>query len=303
MPRIVFMGSPEFAVPILRKLADQYQVVGLVTQPDRPAGRGRFLKSPPVKEQADELNLPILQPRKLSESEAMQQLHQWAPEIIVVAAFGQILRPDVLNMPQFGCINVHASLLPRWRGAAPIQAAILNGDEQTGITIMQMDAGVDTGPTLSQASIQMTGEETAGTLSTKLSEVGADLLINTLPLYLNGTLLPKPQDNSLATIAPMIKKNDAQLDFTQPAIDLERKVRAFNPWPGAYTFWNKQVLKVHRAHVVQTPLKPIGNRIVYQEFPAITTSKGILIIDMLQPAGKNILDGKTFLRGARSWED
>src|SRR4030042_6057917 len=138
MARIVFMGSPEFAVPVLRKLADHYQIVGVVTQPERPAGRGRVLKSPPIKLLADELNLPVVQPRKLSEPDAIRQLHQWAPDLIVVAAFGQILRPEVLDLPEFGCINVHASLLPRWRGAAPIQAAILNGDEQTGITIMRM---------------------------------------------------------------------------------------------------------------------------------------------------------------------
>src|SRR4030042_1315246 len=162
MTRIVFMGSPEFAVPVLRKLADQYQVVGVVTQPDRPAGRGRVLKSPPIKRLAVELNLPVIQPCKLSEPEAMGQLHHWAPDLIVVAAFGQILRPEVLNFPLYGCINVHASLLPRWRGAAPIHAAILYGEEQTGITIMRMDPGIDTGPTLSQASTPIAVGETAG---------------------------------------------------------------------------------------------------------------------------------------------
>jgi methionyl-tRNA formyltransferase len=174
MPRIVFMGSPEFAVPILRILTRQYPVVGVVTQPDRPAGRGRTLKSPPIKVLANEYNLPFIQPGKLSEPKAMRQLHHWSPDIIVVAAFGQILRPEVLDLPQFGCVNVHASLLPRWRGAAPIQAAIMNGDEQTGITIMQMDPGVDTGPILSQMSTSITQEDTAGTLTTKLSSSGAE---------------------------------------------------------------------------------------------------------------------------------
>src|SRR4030042_208732 len=190
MPRTVFMGSPEFAVPVLRKLADKYLVVGVVTQPDRPAGRGRVLKSPPIKQLADELNLPVIQPRKLSEPEVMGQLHQWAPDLIVVAAFGQILRPEVLNLPHFGCINVHASLLPRWRGAAPIQAAILNGDEQTGITIMVMDPGVDTGPILNQDSLPVTLEDTAGSLITKLSHLGAELLQDTLREYLSGKIHP-----------------------------------------------------------------------------------------------------------------
>jgi len=303
MPRIVFMGSPEFAVSILRKLSDKYQVVGVVTQPDRPAGRGRNLKSPPVKLLAEELMLPLIQPQKLSEPEAMQQLIQWSPDLIVVTAFGQILRSEVLDLPAYGCINVHASLLPRWRGAAPIQAAILSGDEQTGITIMRMDPGIDTGPTLNQVSIPITGEDTAGSLSTKLSELGAKLLIEILPGYLDGTLIPQPQDGTLATYATMIKKEAGLLDFTQPALDLQRKVRAFNPWPGAYTYWNDRVLKIHCAYASAVHYQQAGKRIVYQELPAITTSTGILVIDELQPAGKNMLDGKTFLRGARGWED
>jgi methionyl-tRNA formyltransferase len=302
MTSIVFMGSPEFAVPILRKLADKYQVVGVVTQPDRPSGRGRNLKSPPIKLLAEELILPVIQPPKLSEPEAIENLHHWAPDLIVVAAFGQILRTEVLSLPHFGCVNVHASLLPRWRGAAPIQAAILNGDEQTGITIMLMDPGIDTGPIISQASIPISKEDTAGTLSSKLSELGAKLLIDSLPGYLDGTLLPQPQDGSLTTFAPMLKKESGLLDFKQSSVDLERKIRAFNPWPGTYTFWKEQILKIHRAHAIQSSLEPVGKRIVYQEFPAIITSQGILVVEELQPAGKNSIPGDIFLRGARGWE-
>jgi len=218
-----------------------------------------------------------------------------------VAAFGQILRPVVLDLPRFGCINIHASLLPRWRGAAPIQAAILNGDESTGISIMLMDPGVDTGSVLSQASISITRDDTAGSLGAKLSKLGSELLMNILPGYLDGTLQPQPQDNTLATYAPMIKKEDGLLDFNQPAADLERKIRAFNPWPGAYTFWKDQVLKLHRTHVVNGPSDKAGKMIIYQALPAITTQYGILVIDELQPAGKQILQGKAFLQGARNW--
>jgi methionyl-tRNA formyltransferase len=301
--RIVFMGSPEFALPVLRKLVDMYPIVGVVTQPDRPSGRGRVLTPPPIKIFTDELHLPVIQPRRLRESAVMQQLLTWAPDLIVVAAFGQILRPEVLDLPRYGCINVHASLLPRWRGAAPIQAAILNGDKQTGITIMRMDSGIDTGPTLSQRAIPITVEENAVTLSIKLSNLGAALLLETLPDYLSGFLQAQPQDDSLATYAPMIKKEDGMLDFSQPAIVLERKIRAFNPWPGAFTFWKNQVLKIHRAHTDEMPAQTAGKLIIHQDLPAVTTKEGILVFDELQPAGKNILNGKTFLQGARNWAD
>jgi methionyl-tRNA formyltransferase len=301
MYRIVFMGSPEFALPILRSLAEQYNIVGVVTQPDRPAGRGRVLTPPPIKILAAELHLPFIQPNRLNEPDAMQQLRIWAPDLIVVAAFGQILRPDVLDLPQYGCSNVHASLLPRWRGSAPIQAAILNGDEQTGITILKMDPGVDTGPILSQRPVVIGKEDTSGTLTEKLSAIGAILLVETLPQYLNGSLIPLPQDNSLTTYAPMIKKEHGMLDFSQPAKLLERKIRAFNPWPGAFDNWNDQVLKIHHAHVIEAPFSRPGQKIIYQGCPAYTTGEGILVIDELQPAGKNKTNGKSFLQGARNW--
>jgi methionyl-tRNA formyltransferase len=295
------MGSPEFAVSVLRKLAAEYQIVGIVTQPDRPAGRGQVLTPPPIKIQADELNLPVIQPRRLSEPDALQQLHLWAPDLIVVVAFGQILKPEVLDLPKFGCINAHASLLPRWRGAASIQAAILNGDETTGITIIRMDPGVDTGPTLSQKSISITHQDTADTLSAKLSDLGADLLIETLPAYLIGKIVPIPQDGSLATYAPMIKKEDGLLNFSEPAIELDRKIRAFNPWPGTFTYWNNRILIIHRAHAIEQPSEQAGKYITYHESPAITTGYGILVIDELQLAGRNIQTGKTFLNGIRNW--
>ena len=204
--RIVFMGSPDFALPTLQALVENFQVVGVVTQPDRPAGRGRDLKAPPVKALAHKLGLPIIQPQNLKDSQALEHLKGWNPDVIVVAAFGQILRPNVLNLPPHGCINVHASLLPRWRGAAPINAAILHGDEKTGITIMKMDEGLDTGPIINKAVITIAPDETAGSLFPKLAQLGGELLVKSLPDYLNGDLVPQPQDDSHATYIKMLKR-------------------------------------------------------------------------------------------------
>jgi methionyl-tRNA formyltransferase len=301
MPRTVFMGSPEFAVPVLRGVAENHPVIGVVTQPDRPAGRGRVLTPPPIKILADELQIPVIQPRRLSEPEALEQLQQWAPELIVVAAFGQILRPVVLDIPKHGCINVHASLLPRWRGAAPIQAAILNGDDATGITIMRMDPGIDTGPILAQKSLVISQDDTAGTLTGKLAEIGAEILLQTIPAYLSGKLTPVQQDDARATYAPMIKKEQGELDFSMPSIDLDRKIRAYNPWPGAYTYWKEQLLKIHRAHSLEELSGPAGRHIIYQGSPAVYTGRGTLVLDELQLAGRNIQSGKTFLQGVRNW--
>ena len=299
--RIVFMGSPEFALPTLKALLTNYHIAGVVTQPDRPAGRGRTLKPPPIKTLANEYNLPVIQPMSLKEPEAIAQLHSWEPDLIVVAAFGQILRSPVLNLPPHGCINVHASLLPRWRGAAPIQAAILHGDKQTGVTIMRMDPGVDTGPILSQRATPITDEQTAGTLSPHLAELGAQLLIESLPVYLNGELLPQPQDESLATYAPMLKKVDGQLDFDKPAADLARLVRAYNPWPGAFTSWGAGRLKIHRAHAINSASPGAGKRVIHNEQAAFGTTQGILVLDEVQPAGKKAMPGEFFLRGVRDW--
>ena len=300
MTKVVFMGSPDFSLPTLRALAKVYDVVGVVTQPDRASGRGRELKSPPVKTLALELGIPIIQPEKLRLPEAMEQLRAWNPDLIVVAAFGQILRQDVLELPRFGCINVHASLLPRWRGAAPINAAILHGDEETGVTIMEMDVGLDTGPMLSQRSIRLTRDDTAGSVFEKLSQLGADLLIETLPDYLSGKLTPTSQPEEGMTYAPMIRKEEGQLDFTHDVYELERRVRAFNPWPGAFMNFDGTLLKIHRAHVEAGDASE-GQRLVVQNQPAIGARGGILLLDEVQPAGKKSMSGKSFLAGARNW--
>ena len=297
------MGSPEFALPSLRALAGHYRVVGVITQPDRPAGRGRVLSPPPVKTLAESLGLPVIQPLRLKEPEAMQQLRDWKPELIVVAAFGQILKPEVLELPRLGCINVHASLLPRWRGAAPIQAAILHGDDQSGVTIMRIDPGLDTGPILSQRATTITPQDTAESLGKRLAQVGANLLIETLPGYITGKIKAKPQDNNLATYAPMLDKEAGRLDFQQPAEVLARKVMAFNPWPGAFTTWQGVNVKSHLAHTRASqpaPREP-GTTIVIEGQPTFTTADGLLVLDELQPAGKKPMTGKAFLNGAKGW--
>jgi len=300
--KIVFMGSPDFALSTLRALHENYPVVGVVTQPDRAAGRGRELKPPPVKTLALELGIPVIQPEKLREPEALEQLRAWSPDAIVVAAFGQILKQDVLDLPEFGCINVHASLLPRWRGAAPINAAILHGDEETGVTIMKMDAGLDTGPILSQRSVRIQPEETAGSLFDKLSTLGADLLLDTLLKYFSGEIEPRPQPEEGITYAGMLKKKDGLLDFSQPARELERKVRAFNPWPGTYFEWDGGMLKVHRASIGIGKMQE-GKRGVYLGLPAVGTSENLLVLGKVQPAGKKPMPGKAFLAGARNWTE
>lgn len=299
--RIVFMGSPAFALPALRRLAEQYPIVGVVTQPDRPAGRGQLLTPPPVKELAISLGIPVIQPNRLRDPAAMESLAGWKPDLIVVAAFGQILRQNVLDMPAYGCINVHASLLPRWRGAAPIQAAILHGDPETGVTMMKMDAGVDSGPLLAQKAIPINPDDTAESLSARLAEVGADLLVETLPGYLEGKIVPQPQDESQATRAPLIKKEDGLLDFNRPALELERKVRAFNPWPGSFFIWQGAPFKVLRAHVNAAFSVKAGKAEIIDKLPAVGTIDGSLVLDMVQPAGKKPMTGDVFIRGARNW--
>jgi methionyl-tRNA formyltransferase len=300
--RIVFMGSPDFSVPILKSLAKYFNVVGVVTQPDRPAGRGRAVTPPPVKVTAQNFDLPVIQPRSIrKDKHAVEVIQTWKPAVIVVTAFGQILQKNLLDLPTFGCINVHASLLPRWRGVSPIQAAILNGDEITGITIMKMDEGIDTGDIISQRPIEISPDETAGSLLKKLAHIGADLLVNTLPKYLKGEITPTPQRESNAHYAAKLSKSDGELNFEMPAEYLARMVRAFDPWPGTFTYWKNQLLKIIQAHAVMEKSPGIGIVTTYEDFPAIGTGKGLLVIDEIQPSGKKTMQGDDFLRGARDW--
>jgi methionyl-tRNA formyltransferase len=298
---VVFMGSPEFALPTLRALAGHFQVRGVVTQPDRPSGRGKQVTSPVIKLEAERLGLPVIQPPKLRDPAVLEILKGWAPEVILVAAYGQILRQEVLDLPRHGCVNVHASLLPRWRGAAPIQAAILAGDAETGITIMKMDAGLDSGPILSQSAIPISSEDTAGSMSGKLSELGASLLMETLPAYLEGQISPHVQDESRVTKAPMLDRQLGEIDFTMDAEFLARKVRAYHPWPGSFTTWQGEILKIHQAHARAGDSAEPGDHLVSEGKPAFGTGAGILVLDELQPAGKRRMTGEEFLRGNRGW--
>ena len=299
--RIVFMGSPDFALPTLQTLAGHFNVVGVATQPDRPSGRGRKLSAPPVKELALQLDIDLIQPKSLKKAEAFEQLKSWAPDVIIVAAFGQILRKNVLALPPLGCVNVHASLLPRWRGAAPIHAALLAGDSESGITIMQMDAGLDTGPILRQAPIPIASDETAGSLSEKLAILGGDLLLDTLPDFLAGDITPTPQSDEISTYAPMLKREQGELDFNKSAIEIARKVRAFHPWPGTFFKMGATSFKVHKARVVAGQPATSGMLDVVEDYPAVTTRDGWVVLEQLQAPGKRTIDGKDFLRGSHHW--
>lgn len=296
MSKIVFMGTPAFALPSLTALLDSHQVVGLVTQPDRRAGRSRRLRESPVKALAREAGLPLLQPHRIREEQAMETLRSWAADLHVVAAYGQILPQALLDLPPYGTVNVHASLLPRWRGAAPIQAAIKAGDSESGATIMLLDAGLDTGPLLAKRALPLAPNETGQSLHDKLSLLGAELLVETLPRFLSGEIEPRRQDDSQATYAPRIKKEDGRIDWTCSAQSIERLVRAFTPWPGAYTFWAGAPLRIlagrHGAGVAES-----GRVIEHDENIAIGTGDGLYFPTALQAPGKRRLRVSDFANG------
>ena len=299
--KIVFMGSPVFAIPSFERLVETFNVVGVVTQPDRPAGRGKGIKPPPVKQIREKHQIECIQPLKLREPGVFDKLIRWNPDVIIVVAFGQILRQDVLELPKYGCVNVHGSLLPRWRGAAPIQAAILNGDIETGITIMKMDAGVDTGPILQQKSIKINDSDTTESLGKALSEIGAELLIDTLTEYFSGKISPIPQPEIGLTNAPMLKKEDGLLDFSKNAVELDRQVRAFYPWPGTYMMIGDERIKIISTRVINNQDFQSGERGAIDGFPVIGTLNGVLKLESVQPSGKKIMSGKFFMNGFRDW--
>lgn len=296
MANIVFMGTPDFALPALAALIDHHHLLAVVTQPDRPAGRNKQLREPPVKRLAAAAEIPIFQPQRLRQPESIDRLRQWDADVFVVAAFGQILPQTALDLPKHGSINVHASLLPRWRGAAPIQAAIRAGDAETGITIMLMDAGLDTGPMLAKRAIPITADETGQSLHDKLARLGAALLIETLPKYLSGMIQPQIQDESQASYAPSIKKEEGRIDWTQPSLAIERLVRAFNPWPGAFTTWQGRQLKIHAGRHGPGRARP-GQVIGQGGQIAIGAGAGLVYPTELQLAGKKRMSIDSFAKG------
>jgi methionyl-tRNA formyltransferase len=303
--RIVFMGTPEFAVPSLTALYNHapeqgWELVGVVTQPDRPAGRGKKLVAGPVKEQAERYGLPILQPTSFrKQPDALTALAALAPDLLVVAAYGLILPRAILALPTYGAINVHASLLPAYRGASPITAAILDGLDTTGISIMLMDQGMDTGPVLAQAKQPIRSGDTTASLSERLASQGAELLVTTLPRWLAGEVTPIPQDQlpGEPSICSLIKKDDGQIDWTQPAAFIERMTRAYAPWPSAYTTWRGEPFKIWKAAVKEGTAAP-GRVVATPEGPAVGTGAGLLVLQNVQPAGKRALDIRSFLNGA-----
>jgi len=303
MSRIVFMGTPEFAVPILDALTrTPYTIVGVYTRADQPAGRGKQLQPSPIKQLALARGLPIFQPPTLRQPDHIAQLRALAPDLIVVAAYGLILPREVLAIPPRGCVNTHASLLPRHRGAAPTMAAILAGDAETGITLMQMDEGLDTGPILTQRALAIAADDTTGTLTPKLANLAAELMIETLPRILAGNITPQPQDHTRATMFTQIKKEEGRIDWTRPAVEIARRVRAFNPWPSAFTFWNGAQLKIIRAEASPRKVDVEPGRVIQAEKEiAVTTGDGALILCEIQLAGKRAMKIEEFVRGKRGF--
>jgi methionyl-tRNA formyltransferase len=300
--RIVFMGTPEFAVPSLQAVVKSgHEVVLVVTQPDKPAGRGLKLKPPPVKVIAQQMGLPVFQPEKLNVPDSLQVIANAKPDVLVVVAYGRILKEECLAIPPKGCINVHPSLLPKYRGPAPIQHAILNGDEVTGVTTMFMDARMDTGDIILQREVPIDPEDTAGTLSEKLSVVAADLLVETLKLVEEGKAPRVPQDHSKATYAPFLPPEIAHLKFDQPAKYLRNLIRALNPDPGAFAFFRGKRVKFWRAEVVEEqPTEQPGTIVaVDKNRLLIATGEGLLMPTELQTEGKRSLSVSEWLKGTQ----
>lgn len=300
--RVVFMGTPDFAVGTLQALlASRHEVAAVVTQPDKPKGRGKAMQFTPVKEVAVEANIPVLQPKKVREPEVMEEIRKFQPDVIVVVAFGQIIPKAILDMPKYGCVNVHASLLPKYRGAAPIQWAVIDGEEKSGVTTMQMDEGLDTGDMLLTEEVTLDPEETGGSLFNKLSAVGAQLLLKTLDELEAGNIVPRPQpEESTTAYAAMLNKKMGEIDWNQSAVKIERLVRGLNPWPSAYTHLSGKTLKIWKASV-QAQRGPHGEagRIVLMDKKhfGIQTGDGILEIQELQLEGKKRMTADAFLRG------
>ena len=298
--RTIFFGSPDFAVPCLEALHDISEVAVVVSQPDRPAGRGLAMRPPAVKKRALELGLEVWQPTKVRTAEFAERLRALEADVAVVVAYGRIVPRAVLDAPAAGCVNVHASLLPRWRGAAPIQWSIVHGDEETGVTLMQMDEGMDTGPILATASTLIAPDDDAATLSERLSKMGAELLREQLPRYVAGDLTPQPQEEGAATMAPLLKKDHGRIDWNKSARAVHNQIRGMNPWPGAHTVLGERRIKVHRA--LASTLDPEGaapGQVIAldREGILVACTEGTLEIQELQESGRKRVDARSFASG------
>jgi methionyl-tRNA formyltransferase len=303
MTKIVFMGTPEFSVPVLQQIInDGYEVIGVVTQPDRPVGRKKILTPPPVKVEALKYGIPVFQPEKIRQEDELEKILSLKPDLIVTAAFGQILPNKLLEAPKYGCINVHASLLPELRGGAPIHYAIIQGKQKTGVTIMYMVEKLDAGDILTSIEVPITEEDNVGTLHVKLSAAGAKLLSETLPLLLEGQLTPRPQNNNEATFASNIKREQEKIDWAKTGEEIYNHIRGLNPWPVAFTTLNGQVLKIWRAKKVEGQRGEVPGTVLSVESDGFTVSTGnetaINIIE-LQPSGKTKMISEQFLRGSK----
>ena len=300
--RIVYMGTPDFAVPPLAALVENgYEVTAVITQPDKPKGRGKTLMPTPVKEEALKHEIPVYQPAKVRDPEFLETLQKLEPDMIIVAAFGQIIPKVILDMPKYGCINIHASLLPKYRGAAPIQQAVIDGEKESGVTIMKMGTGLDTGDMISQAVVKLREDETGGSLFDRLAETGAELLVRTIPSIENGTAVyTKQPEESPTPYAAMITKQMGLLDFSKSAVVLERLVRGMNPWPSAYTFLNNKTLKVWKCSVESGSCgKDVPGTItdVDKKGIHVACGEGTLILEEVQLEGKKRMETDAFLRG------
>jgi methionyl-tRNA formyltransferase len=301
--RVAFAGTPQFAVPALKALlASPHRVVGVLTQPDRPAGRGRELRASPIKLLALEHSLPLAQPTTLRTPEGRAPIEQWAPELLVVVAYGLILPPAVLGIPRFGCLNIHGSLLPRWRGAAPIHRALLAGDAETGVTIMQLDAGLDTGPTLLERRRAIGPHDTSGDLHDALSELGATALLDAIEGRVNGTLMPRPQPEDGVSYAAKVEKSEARIEWNSSAAVLDRQIRAFNPWPIAETRFAHETLRVLGAVVADAraregvPGTVLG---LTDDGLRVACGEGVLALREVQRAGKRPVSARDFVNAVR----
>lgn len=303
--RIIFAGTPDFAAASLAALLEKkFNIVAVYTQPDRPAGRGRKLKPSPVKALALEHELPVEQPVSLRNEEAQATLAAYNADLMIVVAYGLLLPKAVLDTPRLGCINVHGSLLPRWRGAAPIQRALLAGDDETGVTLMQMDVGLDTGDMLTKASCPITADDTSATLHDRLADLGAKLLCDSLPALAAGEITPQPQDDSLSCYAEKLSKEEGDLDWTQPAADLARLIRGLNPWPVAYTSQHGDKIRLWHAHLGNDTTTAAPGTIVAASRDGIevATGKGTLILDQLQLPGKKAMAVRDLLNSPANAE-